>query len=794
MTELAFVRLGRALCLIGAGLGGLGILAWLLRVERVLTVFPDLPPTMPNSAFALVLLGIAAASALKARSGRGPRLTAMAAATLVLAVSLATVAEYAVDTYLFLDQLVPNRGGWYYPLVSSPPSAIAFALLAAGVLFFDVGSGKRFRPSEWLILAALLIATTALLGYLYGASSHYRLTGTPTEGATATSIRLIRVTGDLFIIGTSFSTALGLFLISVGLFLGRPDWGTMRIIAGPSPGGLLLRRLMPVATLVPIGFAIIASRLPGSIGGNPVVLAGLTEGSTILSLCLLGVTAHRLNREHDALEHAHNRTSDLIESASEAIFIADLDGRLTDVNEAGSRLTGYSREALLGKNIIELTVPEDEERLRSRMAQLLDGHTEVGEWTGVRKDGSRFPVEVSAKILPDGRWQGIVRDITERKWREETLRISEAKFSALVSMSADAIIAIDKEQRITLFNTGAEKIFGYSGAEMIGARLDVLIPERYREMHARHVERFMAGPDCARVADARGGIYGLRRNGEEFPASASIAKVSVGGESIGRVALRDITESNRLYQAAIHAIRARDEMLGIVAHDLRNPLQIVMTNAYCLRRSQPSREMAAEIVDAAARMNRLIQDLLDVTSIESGRLSLRPERVDAAETLSQSADTQTALTKAASLELRTAIGPDLPDIWADPDRILQVFENLIGNAIKFTKAGGHITLGAEAGKGEVVFSVSDTGSGIADSDLPYVFDRFWQSTHGAHRGSGLGLAIVKGIVEAHGGRIWVRSTAAKGTTFLFTIPTVSQVRQRSAAPAPRVDALPATVS
>jgi signal transduction histidine kinase len=173
-------------------------------------------------------------------------------------------------------------------------------------------------------------------------------------------------------------------------------------------------------------------------------------------------------------------------------------------------------------------------------------------------------------------------------------------------------------------------------------------------------------------------------------------------------------------------------------------------------------------------MKRLIQDLLDVTSIESGHLSLRPERHYAAEIVSESLDMQTPLAKSASLDLRVTVAPNLPDIWADHDRLLQVFENLIGNAIKFTRAGGQITLGAEASTGEVVFSVSDTGSGIAESDLPHVFDRFWQASHGARRGAGLGLAIVRGIVEAHGGRIRVRSSAGQGTTFSFTIPTVAQ--------------------
>jgi PAS domain S-box-containing protein len=445
----------------------------------------------------------------------------------------------------------------------------------------------------------------------------------------------------------------------------------------------------------------------------------------------------------------------------------------------------YSREEILGKTILDLIPPEQEERLWSDKAYFLKGGTNVAEWTLRRKDGRYLPVEVSAKILPDGRWQGIVRDISERKRVEEALRLSEAKFSRMVSISSDAIISIDEAQRITLFNEGAEKIFGYSSAEMIGAPFDVLIPERFRAIHARHLESFMAGPDAARHMSARSGtVYGVRRDGEEFPADAAISKLSVGGKSILTVTLRDITESERLYRAAMRATQARDDVLGIVAHDLRNPLQIIVTYAGRLRRRgpEPASAMAAEIGDAANRMNRLIQDLLDVTSIESGQLSLGPARLLTAEIVSDSLKTQTPIASSASLELRVAITPDLPDIWADRDRILQVFENLIGNAIKFTKPGGRVTLGAEARAGDVVFSVSDTGSGIADGDLPHVFDRFWQASKAGRRGAGLGLAIVKGIVEAHGGCIWVRSSANQGSTFFFTIPTAPQagsVRNRA---------------
>jgi signal transduction histidine kinase len=131
-----------------------------------------------------------------------------------------------------------------------------------------------------------------------------------------------------------------------------------------------------------------------------------------------------------------------------------------------------------------------------------------------------------------------------------------------------------------------------------------------------------------------------------------------------------------------------------------------------------------------------------------------------------------------SLDLRVEVDPDVTEVWGDRDRLLQVFENLIGNAIKFTKAGGRITAGATSRDDEVVFWVADTGCGIASENLPRVFDRFWQATRAGRQGAGLGLAITRGIVGAHGGRVWAESTVGSGSTFFFTIPRVSAAQDR----------------
>jgi signal transduction histidine kinase len=213
-------------------------------------------------------------------------------------------------------------------------------------------------------------------------------------------------------------------------------------------------------------------------------------------------------------------------------------------------------------------------------------------------------------------------------------------------------------------------------------------------------------------------------------------------------------------------------MLGVVAHDIRNPLNTILMQVMLIQCSEAQPE---RIERAASRINRLIQDLLDVTHMEARGLSIEAARVVAGQVIRESAEAQKSLASSGSLELQTDVTSALPEIWADRDRLLQIFENLIGNAAKFTATGGRITVGARPSGKDVLFWVADTGVGISAEDLPHVFDRFWRVRKAERRGAGLGLAIVKGLVEAHGGRVWAESTVAQGSTFYFTVPVAPPV-------------------
>ena len=228
-----------------------------------------------------------------------------------------------------------------------------------------------------------------------------------------------------------------------------------------------------------------------------------------------------------------------------------------------------------------------------------------------------------------------------------------------------------------------------------------------------------------------------------------------------------------------HRIDAREEALGIVAHDLRNPIGAIGLAASSLLRRLPdtaSRRTVERIVRAAHRVEKLLHDLLDIHAIEGGRFSLSRGWVDPTGLVLTALDSQTNLAGNSSVIIGTDIAPDLPTLEVDHERILQVLENLIGNALKFTPPGGTVTVAASAGApGFVQFSVKDTGPGIDPSDLPHIFTRFWRGRRSGREGTGLGLAICRAIVDAHGGRIWAESTPGAGTSLHFTLPAAVAV-------------------
>lgn len=539
----------------------------------------------------------------------------------------------------------------------------------------------------------------------------------------------------------------------------------------------------------------------------------------------------------------------------------------------------------------------------------------------------------------------------EQRRIREKLQASEGKFSGILAIAADAIITVDSSQRIVHFNHGAEEIFGYAAGDAIGRHLAILLPPRFRGAHEAHMDRFAQSAVTARRMGERREIFGLRSDGTEFPAEASISKLVAPDGILFTVVLRDITNQKRaeederflsgassdlsqtlavdatlraivdlpvpriadaclldlvgsgdtfrrvastrqrdeltaglagleahpltydspspivdavrrnrreyvetvdddwldasaepdtiphwraigasallilplhatgetlgaltlirtdstefdaevravaekyamsaatalanarLYDAARQANRARDEVLSIVSHDLRNPISAIAMCARVLEENPPTddaarKDLLGTIRESTDWMNHLIDDLLDVTNIERGRLALEVTPQEPSQLALQALHMFEMEASEQCIALDARLPTNLPLVRADGARIVQVLGNLLRNAIKFTPRTGRIVIAVEPRDGTLLFSVTDTGPGISVENQARVFDRYWQASGGVRiRGTGLGLSIARGIVEAHGGRIWVESDGgldgAVGSTFSFTIP------------------------
>jgi CheY-like chemotaxis protein len=225
------------------------------------------------------------------------------------------------------------------------------------------------------------------------------------------------------------------------------------------------------------------------------------------------------------------------------------------------------------------------------------------------------------------------------------------------------------------------------------------------------------------------------------------------------------------------AVRARDSVLSVVAHDLRNPLGVISIAANTILQRMPgpsARRPVERIIRSAQRADRMVRDLLAISAIETGQMSLDTKSVDTADLILAAVESQQNMAAEASIIVGTDLSPELPPICADEERLLEVLENLMGNALKFTSQRGTITVGAGRRNDKVMIWVKDSGSGIAPEQMPHIFDRFWQARKKERRGLGLGLSISKAIVESHGGEIWAESTLGEGTTVYFTVPTAPE--------------------
>jgi len=369
--------------------------------------------------------------------------------------------------------------------------------------------------------------------------------------------------------------------------------------------------------------------------------------------------------------------------------------------------------------------------------------------------------------------------------READLRKDEAltarrEMEALLEATGDGVLGIDLEGRCVALNAMGSRLLGYSEAEARERNVHDLIHGKAPDGrgHFRDscpvLESLARGRDRQELEDV---VW--RKDGRSFPARLHLQPLREGSEVRGGVlTVTDITDIRSAETALRQAVLDRDQMVAVVSHDLRNPLGTVSAAAELLLEIELTEDKKHEqlqiIRRSSVRMNRLIQDLLDVSRIEATGLTVEPEPIEVAPLLDEVMESASLRAHDLRIEVALDARPGLPIVLGDHDRVLQVIFNLLENAFKHTPVGGRVTLGARSTGSQVVITVRDTGEGISSEDLAHIFDRYWQArTHG-RSGAGLGLTIVKGIVEAHGGQVWVESEVGKGSAFHFTLPAQAE--------------------
>jgi PAS domain S-box-containing protein len=611
---------------------------------------------------------------------------------------------------------------------------------------------------------------------------------------------------------------------------GRPLWEVMR---WPHPA--MAEPLRAAMLGAGSGSRCAAEVEVGGPGGGVVVVSAHfspvadASGAVALVVGEAQDVTERAGAER-ALRASQATFAGILGIAADAIITVDATLRVVHYNQGAERIFGWTAEEVAGRPL-DLLLPA---RHRAAHAQHVarfgegpDVARRMGhrrEVAGLRKSGEEFPAEASIARLdiPAGRLYTVVlRDISERKREERDERLL-ARAGAELARSLDTAATLRAVAALPVPELAAACIVDTLGADGAVGRVASADPDPARDALLRRLEAL--GPSsagssrvaavlatgraelAARVDDAwidahapdaeRGALWralGVR--------SAIVAPLTARGRVLGALTLvrtagdpydaQDAAtaealaqraalalDTARLFDAAHRATRSRDEVLAVVSHDLRNPVSAVSMCARVLLEDPPAepaaaRELLEAISESAAWMQRMIQDLLDVSHIEAGRLSVvrRPEPV------APIVHSALAMVELAAHENGIALSAEVPDglppADADAERVVQVLANLLTNAVKFTPRGGRVTVRAGRDGRELRFTVADTGPGIPAADLPRVFDRYWHAVRTARtRGSGLGLAIVKGIVEAHGGRVWAESVLGQGSTFGFTIPAV----------------------
>ena len=492
----------------------------------------------------------------------------------------------------------------------------------------------------------------------------------------------------------------------------------------------------------------------------------------------------------------------IVESSDDAIFSESLDGTITSWNRSAARLFGYSASEAIGRNaqiIVPLDRGAEEEQMRARVRGG-GAALEVFEAVRVARDGTRIDVSVVFSPICDesGAVVGvstIARDIRERSRAD----LATLRLAAIVKSSDDAIISKDLNGIVTSWNPSAERLFGYTAEEMIGRSITTIIPRERLSEEDEVLSRVRAGVGVDHFETVR-----QRKDGSSIEISLTVSPIrNARGTIIGASKIcRDVTERNRLLELrrreiereederrqeleaenrrVSEACRLKGAFVANMSHELRTPLNSIIGFGELLFHdrvpidSPKHKEFLGDLLRSARHLQQLINDILDLAKVESGRLTFEPEEIDVAALVGEVGDVIRGLAAQRRTRVQIDVDPSVARVELDPARLKQVLYNYLSNAIKFTPVEGRVIVRVRP-EGPMWFrlEVEDTGIGVAADDIARLFVEFQQldtSTTKRFQGTGLGLALTKRIVEAQGGTVGVTSTPGVGSTFHAVLP------------------------
>jgi PAS domain S-box-containing protein len=475
--------------------------------------------------------------------------------------------------------------------------------------------------------------------------------------------------------------------------------------------------------------------------------------------------------------HAAERLGKVIEITHEAYVAMDRDGVITAWNREAERLFGWAAEEAVGRTVEETLVPE---RLREKHRRGLSHYLRTGEGPvlnrrlelpALTRDGEEMPVELTISALEDGEdrtFHAFLHDIADRRDAERALR----RLAAIVESSADAIAGISLDGRITSWNKGAERLYGYTADEAIGQHGSLVT---YPDPDGR-TDSMLDRVASGQRIEGHETVH-LRKDGSTVEVSLTMAPVfdAEGGVTGAAVVGRDIGERRRAEQ---EAERLKSEFFALVSHELRTPLTSIVGYVDIIseqeldRLTEQGQGFFEVIQRSTRRLDRIVQDLLLVAQVEAGTFHIHPGAVRIDALVRECAEELGPAAEEAGVTLSTDAVP-ITEFSGDANRLVQVVDNLVSNAIKFTPRGGQVEVRARERDGSCLLEVADTGVGIGAEDLQHLFDRFYRAgtaRKGQIKGVGLGLAITKAIVEQHHGEIEIESEPEVGTTFRVVLP------------------------